>query len=138
MKCFPSEAAYLLWRRSGTSSVLPCQDCNPAHKARMLQAGRCEQPAVVFVKNKDGELVGRVPTVGGAGPTVGGAGPAAEESVFLVRVATRLLGDAALAELIGISAPSLPQYRNGNRTLPGAKVRVLRAAVRRGAGLLVG
>ncbi len=131
MKCFPSEAAYLLWRRSSTSSVLPCQDCNPAHKARMLQAGRCEQPAVVFVKNKDGELVGRV-------PTVGGAGPAAEESVFLVRVATRLLGDAALAELIGISAPSLPQYRNGNRTLPGEKVRVLRAAVRRGAGLLVG
>lgn len=131
MKCFPSEAAYLLWCRSSTPSVLPCQDCNPVHKARMLPVGRCEQPAVVFVKNKDGELVGRV-------PTVGGAGPAAEESVFLVRVATRLLGDAALAELIGISAPSLPHYRNGNRTLPGEKVRVLRAAVRRGAGLLVG
>lgn len=131
MRCFPSEAAYLLWRRSSTPSVLPCQDCNPAHKARMLQAGRCEQPAVVFVKNKDGELVGRV-------PTENGVGPAAEESVFLVRIAIRLLGDAALAELIGISAPSLPHYQNGNRTLPREKVRVLRAAVRRGAGLLVG
>jgi len=110
VRCFPSEAAYLLWCRSSTPSVLPCQDCNPVHKARMLQ------------------VVGRVPTGGGAGPV-------AEESVFLVRIATQLLGDAALAELIGISAPSLPHYRNGNRTLPGEKVRVLRAAVRRGAGL---
>jgi len=127
VRCFPSEAAYLLWRRSASPGVLPCQDCNPAHQARMKHAGRCEQPAVVFVRNKDGELIGRMPSRAAEG---------AAESVFLVRVATHLLGDAALAELIGISAPSLPHYRNGNRTLPREKVRVLRAAVRRGAGLL--
>lgn len=108
---------------------MPCLDCNPAHQAKMCAAGRCEEPAVVFVKNKDGELVGRLPSR---------ADTSSDESAFLVRVATRLLGDAALSNLIGISAPSLPHYRNGNRTLPGEKVRVLRAAVRRGAGLLVG
>lgn len=129
MKCFPSEAAYLLWRRSASPGVSPCHDCNPGHQARMERAGRCEHPAVIFVCNKDGELVGRLPSRAETG---------AEESAFLVRLATQLLGDAALARLVGISAPSLPNYRNGNRTLPPEKVRVLRAAVRRGAGLLVG
>lgn len=99
----------------------------------MLKAGRCEHPTVVFVKGRDGELVGRLPTSGDPSPD-----RIAEESVFLVRIATRLFGDAALSGLIGISVASLPAYRNGNRTLPPDKATTLRVAIRRGAGLLVG
>lgn len=128
MKCFPSESAYRLWRKSAGASTLPCADCTPQHQAQMAAQGRCERPDVVFVMNKVGGLVGRPPER-----------PDAERvaSVSVVQVATRLLGVAALAELIDVSATSLPHYRNGNRTLPVKKFEMLRAALLRSAGLLV-
>ena len=137
MRCFPSPAAYLLWRQTATAQVPPCVDCNSDHQARMIAQGRCERPEVVFVMKK-GELVGRIPNnLGALVSRPPRSSVSAPESAFVVKVATGLLGDEAMAELVGIGVTSLPHYRNGARVLPGPKLELLRSAVRRGAGLLL-
>jgi hypothetical protein len=137
MKCFPSEAAYRLWRLSASPTLAPCRDCNPAQQAAMRARGRCEHPEAVFVVEK-GELVGKLPGAQGALISrVRVECVSVAESMFVVRIGARLLGPAALAELVGVSEASLPHYRGGQRVLPEEKFKVLRAAVRRGAGLIL-
>mgnify|MGYP001389593035 CR=1 FL=1 len=137
MKCFHSAELYRLWRESASPRLLPCRDCNPAHQAAMVAQRRCEYPTVVFVV-EGGELVGKLPGKNGLQmliPNARTVRPA--ESQFIIAIGAKLLGPAALAELVGVAVGSLPHYKNGNRVLPEEKFKLLRAAVRRGTGLLV-
>ena len=47
-KCFTPQA-WREWLQTREGAHAPCADCTPCHRARMMQAGRCERPEVVFV-----------------------------------------------------------------------------------------
>lgn len=65
--CFPP-AQWKLWCRSermlmagGRSSAAPdgfCQVCTAQYKERMVAAGKCRHPDVVFVPDEDGDPIG--------------------------------------------------------------------------------
>ncbi len=62
--CFDSAKQWEAWcQYNGYSGqpVSPCHDCTPDYQHRTLNARRCEQPAVVFVRFH-GETVGVMPT----------------------------------------------------------------------------
>lgn len=137
MKCFPNHVIYNVWRESASPRLLPCRDCNPAHQAAMIAEQRCEYPTVVFVVERE-ELVGKLPGKNGLQNSIPNVRTVLQaESRLIMTLGARLLGPAALAELVGISVGSLPHYRNGNRVLPEEKFKLLKAAVRRGTGLLI-
>lgn len=63
--CFDTDEQYRNWQKMAKrytgSYVLKksehCLDCTPEYKKRMIQAGRCQHPQVVFVlKKTEGEL----------------------------------------------------------------------------------
>ena len=130
--CFPSAWHLAAWRAEAGEHLAPCVDCLPEFQARMQRRHRCRHPDVVFVE-ENGELVGRLPTPSGWSRygRKSAVDPAA--SAFSVVLACRFLGVDGVVALLGISAPSLPHYRNGNRTLPPAKFLALQAAVRAAA-----
>lgn len=133
--CFSSAWHLAAWRAEAGERLAPCVDCLPDFQARMERAHRCRHPDVIFIE-EDGEVVGRLPTPSGWSRygRKSDIDPAA--SAFSVILACRFLGVEGVVALLGISAPSLPHYRNGNRTLPPAKFFALRAAVRAAARLI--
>ena len=58
-KCFESDDAWRAWRRRAGPGVNYCADCTQEFKARMMRHGRCQWPAVRFVRGKDGETIGK-------------------------------------------------------------------------------
>jgi len=130
--CFPSAWHLAAWRAEAGEHLAPCVDCLPDFQARMQRLHRCRHPDVLFIE-EDGEVVGRLPTPSGLSRygRKSDIDPAA--SAFTVAVACRVLGVDGVVMLVGISAASLPHYRNGNRTLPPAKFLALQAAVRAAA-----
>lgn len=121
--CFPSAWHLAAWRAEAGHQLLPCADCLPEYKTKMVRTGRCRRPEIVFLVEA-GEIVGRVPTDRDA-------------SRFVVLLATRVLGIEATSILISISHASLPHYRNGNRVLPSLKLQMLRSAVRAAVRILI-
>lgn len=130
--CFPSAWHLAAWREEAGERLAPCVDCLPDFQAQMVRLQRCRHPEAVFVE-EDGELVGRLPTPVGLSRfgRQSDVDPAA--SAFCVTLACRVLGIEGVVLLIGISAASLPHYRNGNRTLPPSKFLALQGAVRAAA-----
>ena len=98
----------------------------------MQRLHRCRHPDVIFVEEA-GEVVGRLPTPSGLSRYGAKSDVDPAASAFSVVLACRFLGVDGVVALLGISAPSLPHYRNGNRTLPPAKFLALQAAVRAAA-----
>ena len=130
--CFPSAWHLAAWRAEAGEHLAPCVDCLPDFQARMQRAHRCRHPEVLFVE-EDGEVVGRLPTPAGLSRYGSRSDVDPAASAFSVILACRFLGVDGVVALLGISAPSLPHYRNGNRTLPPAKFLALQAAVRAAA-----
>lgn len=130
--CFPSAWHLAAWREEAGERLAPCVDCLPGYQARMVRLQRCRHPEAVFVE-EDGELVGRLPTPVGLSRfgRQSDVDPAA--SAFVVALACRVFGVDGVGFLIGISAASLPAYRNGNRTLPPSKFVALQGAIRAAA-----
>ncbi len=63
LACFDSSEQWEAWQRYNRLSngpVSPCHDCTPQFKHSMMTAGRCEQPAIVFVV-RDGAMMGLLP-----------------------------------------------------------------------------
>lgn len=130
--CFPSAWHLAAWRAEAGERLAPCVDCLPEFQARMQRQHRCRHPEVIFVE-ENGELVGRLPTPSGWSRYGSRSDVDPDASAFTVAVACRVLGVDVVVLLVGISAASLPHYRNGNRTLPPAKFLALQAAVRAAA-----
>ena len=130
--CFPSAWHLAAWRAEAGEHFAPCVDCLPDFQARMQRLHRCRHPDVIFIE-EDGEVVGRLPTPAGLSRYGSRSDVDPAASAFTVAVACRVLGVDGVVLLVGISAASLPHYRNGNRTLPPAKFLALQAAVRAAA-----
>lgn len=130
--CFPSAWHLAAWREKAGERLAPCVDCLPEYQARMVRLRRCRHPEAVFVE-EDGELVGRLPTSVGLSRFGRQSDVDPDASVFIVALACRVFGVDGVGVLVGISAASLPHYRNGNRTLPPAKFVALQGAVRAAA-----
>ena len=130
--CFPSAWHLAAWRAEAGEHLAPCVDCLPDFQARMQRLHRCRHPDVIFVEEA-GEVVGRLPTPSGLSRYGAKSDVDPAASAFSVVLACRFLGVDGVVALLGISAPSLPHYRNGNRTLPPAKFLALQAAVRAAA-----
>lgn len=64
--CF-TEAQWVLWITPHARNIKmgrrpsPCEDCLPSYQAEMLAAKRCEHPEVVFERDADGFISGRLP-----------------------------------------------------------------------------
>lgn len=130
--CFPSAWHLAAWRAEAGERLAPCVDCLPDFQARMQRLHRCRHPDVLFVE-EDGEVVGRLPTPSGLSRYGRKSDIDPATSASIVAVACRVLGVDGVVLLVGISAASLPHYKNGNRTLPPAKFLALQAAVRAAA-----
>ncbi len=133
--CFPSAWHLAAWREEAGERLAPCVDCLPAYQARMIRLQRCRHPEAVFVEEA-GELVGRLPTPVGLSRFGRQSDIDPAESAFCVTLACRVFGVDGVGLLVGISAASLPHYRNGNRTLPPSKFVALQGAVRAAARLV--
>ncbi|MBL8461996.1 MAG: hypothetical protein JNL20_05695 [Thauera sp.] len=131
-RCFPSAWHLAAWREEAGERLAPCVDCLPAYQARMVRLQRCRHPEAVFVEEA-GELVGRLPTPVGLSRFGRQSDVDPDVSAFVVALACRVFGVDGVGFLIGISAASLPAYRNGNRTLPPSKFVALQGAVRAAA-----
>lgn len=101
----------------------------------MVKAGKCKHPEAVFVIEY-GELGGRLPGADGQLSRFLRRAPNRVTADITMKLAERLFGQEALLSLAGISATSLPHYRNGNRVLPDVKLLALRVAIRTGALML--
>lgn len=130
--CFPSAWHLAAWRAEAGERLAPCVDCLPDFQARMARLHRCRHPEVLFVE-EDGEVVGRLPTPSGWSRYGSRSDVDPDASAFSVVLACRFLGVDAVVALLGISAPSMAHYKNGNRTLPPAKFLALQAALRAAA-----
>lgn len=130
--CFPSAWHLAAWRAEAGERLAPCVDCLPDFQARMVRLHRCRHPDVLFIE-EDGEVVGRLPTPSGLSRYGSRSDVDPAASAFTVTIACRVLGVDGVVLLVGISAASLPHYKNGNRTLPPAKFTALQAAVRAAA-----
>lgn len=130
--CFPSAWHLAAWREEAGDRLAPCVDCLPEYQARMVRLQRCRHPEAVFVEEA-GELVGRLPTPVGLSRFGRQSDIEPAASAFTVTLACRVFGVDGVGFLIGISAASLPAYRNGNRTLPPSKFVALQGAIRAAA-----
>ena len=130
--CFPSAWHLAAWRAEAGERLAPCVDCLPDFQARMARLHRCRHPEVLFVE-EDGEVVGRLPTPAGFSRYGSRSDVDPDASAYTVTIACRVLGVDGVVLLVGISATSLPHYRNGNRTLPPAKLLALQGALRAAA-----
>ena len=130
--CFPSAWHLAAWRAEAGEHLAPCVDCLPDFQARMQRLHRCRHPDVIFIE-EEGEVVGRLPTPAGLSRYGAKSDVDPAASAFSVVLACRFLGVDGVVALLGISATSMPHYRNGNRTLPPAKFTALQAAVRAAA-----
>lgn len=55
-RCFPSQADWVEWLDFRAGAHSPCEDCSSCYQRKMLAAGRCERPEVIFVEGEDGEI----------------------------------------------------------------------------------
>jgi hypothetical protein len=76
-KCFDSRKQWEAWRdkaiinaANDLTNGLYCADCTPEYQQKMIVAGRCAHPLVLFKKDEDGFLVGVRPRRKGAGRPV--------------------------------------------------------------------
>lgn len=54
---------YRLWKEATTRAIPQygfCTDCTPEYQSKMIRAGRCEHPEVLFEIDKDGFICGTI------------------------------------------------------------------------------
>ena len=123
--CFPNAQSFAEWLQyADNKTLLPCHDCTAQYQAQMVAEKRCEHPNARFAD--DGALL-----------SAGATEQEEAESVFLVQLARRMLGDEAAATLTGLSVRVLPRYEKLHRVLPARKRKILKNAMKSSALLLI-
>lgn len=123
--CFPDTQSFAAWLQYADSkALLPCHDCTAQYQAQMVAAKRCAHPNARFAD--DGNLL-----------SAGATEQEEAESVFLVQLARRMLGDEATATLAGLGVRVLPRYEKLHRVLPERKRKILKNAIKSSISILI-